>query len=141
MCAMGEGEASGRKHRVSCLPARGPDSFPSSTGDGNTSPSQTPHTTQASHSPQAGVCSSRRRSVCIWKCIVFGWGQGEERERHLLWRTSVLLNFEPYEWLRYKNKYNGYASGRREVVPDGGLDFRKERREIERGIRVNKNES
>lgn len=71
----------------------------------------------------------------------FWLGAGVERERHLLWCTSVLLNFEPYEWLKYKNKYKGYALGRRKVVPDGGLDFRKERRGIEGEIRVNTNES
>lgn len=67
-----------------------------------------------------------------------GWGR---RKRHLLWHTSVILNFVPYEWLKYKNKYKGYASGRRKVVPDGSLDFRKERKAIEREIGVNTNES
>lgn len=68
-------------------------------------------------------------------------GSRGRRERHLLWHTSVLLNFKLYEWLKYKNKYKGHASGKRKVVPDGGLDFRKERGAIEREIWVNTNES
>ena len=79
--------------------------------------------------------------LCAYGSPSFLAGGRGRRERHLLWHASVLLNFEPYEWLKYENKYKGYASGRREVVPDGGLDFRKERREIERGIWVNTNES
>lgn len=87
------------------------------------------------------VCILPSNVLYTYGNISFLAGGRGRRERHLLWCTSVLLNFEPYEWLKYKNKYKGYASGRRKVVPDGGLDFRKERRGIEGEIRVNTNES
>lgn len=64
----------------------------------------------------------------------FRLGAGvEERERHLSWYISVLLNFEPYKWLKYKTKYKGYASGTRKVIPDGSLDIQEGKKSNRKG--------
>lgn len=122
-------------------PVLGPGSFSSHTGDRNTLSSQTFQTKQTDHCSQLGVYASKVMFYVHMAMYRFWLGAWGRRERHLLWCTSVLLNFEPYEWLKYKNKYKGYALGRRKVVPDGGLDFRKERRGMEGEIRANTNES
>jgi hypothetical protein len=54
----------------------------------------------------------------------FGWKQGWEREASIMAHFCT-LTFEPYELLKYENKYKGYASGGGKVVPDGSLDIQE----------------
>lgn len=139
LCILGHSNRQSlRKHRVSWLHVLGP--FPCTQGIGI-------HYHHKHFRPNRQttflnlVCILPSNVPCTYGNILFLAGSRGRRERHLLRHTSVLLNFKLYEWLKYKNKYKGHASGKRKVVPDGGLDFGKERGAIKREIWVNTNES